>query len=93
MADADGTVVGVSMFTGYSANERRALSLGDHRSPEVEHGTELKLIWGEPNGGTTKTTVEPHRQIEVRVIVSPVPYAQTARLEYADGWRASGVAL
>jgi vanillate/3-O-methylgallate O-demethylase len=92
VADADGTVVGVSMFAGYSANERRALSLGTV-SPEVEHGTELTLTWGEPDGGTTKKTVEPHRQLEVRVIVSPVPYAKAARLEYADGWRASGVAL
>ncbi|HVW18528.1 MAG TPA: hypothetical protein VHB30_09785 [Solirubrobacteraceae bacterium] len=90
--DAAGTVVGASMFAGYSSNERRALSLG-FVSPEVEHGTELTLVWGEPDGGTSKKTVQPHRQLEVRVIVSPVPYAKTARLEYADGWRASGVAL
>jgi vanillate/3-O-methylgallate O-demethylase len=85
-ADADGTVVGYSMFSGYSANEHSALSLGvvDHN---VEIGTELTLTWGEPNGGTKKTTVQPHQQKQVRVIVSPVPYAKTARLEYAGGWR------
>jgi vanillate/3-O-methylgallate O-demethylase len=87
--DADGTVVGYSMFTGYSANERRALSLATV-DPEVELGTEVRVVWGEPNGGSRKTTVEPHEQIEVRAIVSPVPYAVTARLEYADGWRTSG---
>jgi vanillate/3-O-methylgallate O-demethylase len=86
VADADGTVVGFSMFSGYSANEHSALSLGvvDHN---VEIGTELTLTWGEPGGGTKKTTVQPHQQKQVRVIVSPVPYAKTARLEYAGGWR------
>jgi vanillate/3-O-methylgallate O-demethylase len=86
VVDADGEVVGLSMFSGYSANERRALSLATI-DPRVEIGTELELVWGEPDGGTRKTTVEPHRQINVRVIVSPVPYAVTARLEYAEGWR------
>jgi vanillate/3-O-methylgallate O-demethylase len=84
--DADGTTVGVSMFAGYSANERRALSLATI-DPDIPAGTELTLIWGEPNGGSTKANVEPHLQKEVRVIVSPVPYAVTARLEYAEGWR------
>ncbi|HWV87474.1 MAG TPA: hypothetical protein VNZ62_18635 [Capillimicrobium sp.] len=91
VVDADGTVVGASMFTGYSANERRGLSLGIV-DPEVEHGTELTLIWGEPNGGTSKPVVQPHKQKEIRVIVSPVPYAETARLEYAGGWRTRGQA-
>ena len=46
-------------------------------------------MWGEPNGGSKKTTVQPHRQKDVRVVVSPVPYAKVARLEYASGWRTS----
>ena len=84
--DADGTVVGYSMFTGYSANEKRALSLATI-DPEIELGTELHVVWGEPDGGTRKTTVEPHKQISVRATVSPAPYSETARLEYAEGWR------
>ncbi|MBX5442788.1 MAG: aminomethyl transferase family protein [Solirubrobacteraceae bacterium] len=91
VVDADGTVVGASMFSGYSANERRGLSLGIV-APEVEHGTELTLIWGEPNGGTSKPVVQPHKQKEIRVIVSPVPYSEVARLEYAGGWRTRGQA-
>ncbi|CAN5486881.1 hypothetical protein BH09PSE4_BH09PSE4_04030 [soil metagenome] len=47
----------------------------------------MKVVWGEPNGGTRKTTVEPHKQIEVRAVVSPVPYSRTAREQYAEGWR------
>jgi vanillate/3-O-methylgallate O-demethylase len=84
--DPDGNIIGYSMFTGYSANEKRALSLATI-DPEIELGTEVHVVWGEPDGGTRKTTVEPHKQISIRAIVSPAPYSETARLEYADGWR------
>ena len=30
---------------------------------------------------------DPHKQIEVRAIVSPTPYSEPARLSYAEGWR------
>ncbi|MFC6355988.1 vanillate/3-O-methylgallate O-demethylase [Luethyella okanaganae] len=86
VVDADGTVVGHSMFTGYSANERRALSLATV-DPNVPEGTELKVVWGEPNGGSKKAAVEPHRQLEVRAVVSPVPYSNVARQAYQGGWR------
>jgi len=84
--DADGNVVGFSMFTGYSANERRGLSLATV-NPDVPEGAEIKVVWGEPNGGTSKASVEKHEQIEVRAVVSPVPYATVARESYATGWR------
>jgi len=87
--DAEGNLVGLSMFAGYSANERRALSLAT-LDPRIELGTELTLLWGEPGGASRKATVQPHRQLSVRVIVSPVPYAETARREYATGWRTAG---
>jgi Glycine cleavage system T protein (aminomethyltransferase) len=85
IVDADGTNVGVSMFTGYSANERRALSLATV-SPEIEVGTELTLLWGE-NPNSEKTTVQPHKQVEIRVVVSPVPYSEVVRKDYPGGWR------
>src|SRR5256885_3232390 len=66
------------MFTGYSYNEKQALSLATVR-PDIPLGTELRVVWGEENGGTRKTTVEPHRQIEVRAIVSPAPYSRMVR--------------
>jgi len=84
--DADGTVVGVSMFTGYSANERTALSLATV-APDVPLGAEVTVVWGEPDGGSAKTTVEPHEQFRVRAIVSPTPYAAMARETYQQGWR------
>jgi vanillate/3-O-methylgallate O-demethylase len=55
--------------------------------PGVEIGAELTLVWGEENGGTKKPTVERHKQLEVKVVVSPVPYSKVARETYAEGWR------
>jgi vanillate/3-O-methylgallate O-demethylase len=85
--DRDGNVVGFSLFSGYSANEKRALSLATV-DPDIEIGTEVHVVWGEPDQ-TGKTTVDPHRQLQVRAVVSPAPYSVTARLEYAEGWRMS----
>ena len=88
--DPDGNVIGYSMFSGYSANEKRALSLATI-NPNVEIGSEVTVVWGEPGGGSRKTTVQPHKQIHVRAVVSPVPYSVTARTDYAEGWRTAGV--
>jgi len=81
-----GKHVGLSMFSGYSYNERSMLSLGVVE-PDVKIGTEVTILWGEEARGTQKTTVERHRQIEIRAVVSPVPYSKVARETYAEGWR------
>jgi vanillate/3-O-methylgallate O-demethylase len=81
-----GKTVGFSMFGGYSFNERTALSLGVV-DPNINVGDVLTLVWGEENGGTKKTTVERHKQLEVRVKVAPVPYSRDAREGYHQGWR------
>ncbi|MEU0511057.1 aminomethyl transferase family protein [Amycolatopsis sp. NPDC006125] len=84
--DADGNVIGLSLFTGYSANERTALSLATI-NPDVPLGAEVTVVWGEPDGGSHKTTVQPHEQFAVRAIVSPAPYSVMARETYQPGWR------
>ncbi len=81
-----GKTVGLSMFGGYSFNERSALSLGVV-DPNINIGDVLTLDWGEEGGGTKKTTVERHKLLDVRVKVSPVPYARTVREGYHEGWR------
>jgi vanillate/3-O-methylgallate O-demethylase len=81
-----GRVVGFSMFAGYSYNERVMFSMGIV-DPDVPIGSEVTLVWGEEGGGSRKTTVERHRQIEIRAIVSPAPYAAVVRQSYAPGWR------
>jgi len=86
---ANGKAAGVSTWFGYSSNARKMLSLAMLGEEFAEPGTEVTLIWGEENGGTTKPVVENHVQFELRAIVSPVPYSEVARKEYADGgWRA-----
>ncbi|MGH9647039.1 MAG: aminomethyl transferase family protein, partial [Bryobacteraceae bacterium] len=87
---ANGKAAGFSMFAGYSYNERSMLSLGVV-DPDIEIGNEVTLVWGEEGGGTKKTTVERHRQIEIKAIVSPVPYGEVARKTYAAGWRTGKV--
>ncbi|WP_219413744.1 vanillate/3-O-methylgallate O-demethylase [Pseudonocardia nigra] len=84
--DADGNQVGLSLFTGYSANERKALSLATV-NPDVPFGAEVTVVWGEPDGGSRKTTVQPHKQFAVRAAVSPAPYAAVVRESYQPGWR------
>lgn len=86
VVDADGNVIGLSLFTGYSANERTVLSLATV-NPDVPLGAEVRVIWGEPDGGSRKTTVQPHEQFAVRAIVSPTPYSVVARETYHAGWR------
>lgn len=78
--------VGFSMFSGYSANERCFLSLATV-DPDVKVGNEVSVVWGEENGGTRKTTVERHKQTEIRAVVSPIPYSSVVRQTYASGWR------
>ncbi len=85
----DDRLVGFSMFSGYTFNDRAFLSLGTV-DPDIEVGDVLTLIWGEEDGGTGKTTVERHRQTEIQVRVAPTPYSKDAREAYAGGWR-SGV--
>ncbi|MDF0603011.1 aminomethyltransferase family protein [Psychromarinibacter sp. C21-152] len=79
-------MVGMSMFNGFSFNERCMLSLGVV-DDSVEVGDVLTLKWGEPDD-TGKTSTETHKQAEIRVRVSPTPYSREARESYAaDSWR------
>jgi syringate O-demethylase len=88
----DGETVGVSTWVGYSANEGKMLTLAVLDAEHAEPGTEVTFAWGEEDGGTAKPTVEPHVQVELRAVVSPVPYVETVRKAYAPGsWRAEHV--
>lgn len=77
----NGIGAGVSLFSGFNYYHRKMLSLGVVL-PDVEIGSEVSLLWGEPDGGTRKTTVERHKQTEIRAIVRAAPYSQVAREEY-----------
>jgi vanillate/3-O-methylgallate O-demethylase len=79
-------IAGLALFSGYSYNERCVLSLG-MVDPDVKVGDVLTMVWGDGDGGAGLTSVERHRQTEIRVRVCPAPYATQARESYADGWR------
>ena len=83
----NGKMVGLSTFSSYSYNERAQLSLAVMDPEHAEVGSEVSLVWGEEGGGSTKPTVERHKQIEVRATIGPIPYSQQARESYAQGWR------
>ena len=86
----DGQPVGISTWIGYSSNEGKKLTLAMLDTEHAKPGHEVKLVWGEQDGGTAKPTVERHVQVEIRAIVSPVPYVEAVRTSYAPGgWRAS----
>ena len=83
----DGRMVGLSTWIGYSANEGKFLTLAMVEPELAVPGTVVSLLWGEPDGGTSKPTVEHHVQTEIKAVVSPVPYSEVARDSYADSWR------
>lgn len=76
-----GRKVGFSLDCGYIYNERAMVSLATLEEGATTLGEELTVVWGEePN--TTKPSVEPHEQVEIRAIVAPAPYASFARGAY-----------
>jgi glycine cleavage system aminomethyltransferase T len=78
----DGETVGVSTWIGYSWNEGKMLTLAVLDAAYGEPGTEVTLVWGEEDGGTAKPTVEPHVQVDIGAVVSPVPYVEAVRRSY-----------
>ena len=77
-----GKTIGISTWCGYSSNEGRMLTLAMLDLDNADPGNEVTFVWGEPDGGTSKPTVERHVQTEIHAIVSPVPYSEVARREY-----------
>jgi vanillate/3-O-methylgallate O-demethylase len=83
-------LVGIAHYTGYSTNERSLLTLATVDA-NIELGAEVVLHWSEAGGGFGPGAVQPTRDIEVRTVVSPAPYADVARTQYAaEGWRTHG---
>ena len=80
----DGKTIGVSTWVGYSSNERTMLTLAIVDVEHSEPGTPVTFVWGEEGGGSSKPTVERHKQIEIRATVAPVPYAEPARTGYRE---------
>jgi vanillate/3-O-methylgallate O-demethylase len=78
----DGQIIGVSTYTGYTYNERAMISLAVVDIKHSQPGSEVTLVWGEEGRGSSKPTVERHKQAEIRATVAAVPYAEAARVAY-----------
>ena len=70
--EKDGQLVGLSTWIGYTANEGKMLTLAMVDESVAVPGTEVDFIWGEPDGGTSKPTVEKHKQVTIRAVVASV---------------------
>jgi hypothetical protein len=82
---ADGRTVGLAMYAGCSTNEKRMRSLSVIDSVYSKPGTEVTVVRGEEDGGTSKPTVERHVQTGIRATAGPVPYSEGARTAYRPG--------
>lgn len=73
-----GEPVGTSRMSAYTYNERTTLSLAVLDVDLTEPGTEVTVVWGEPDG-SANPAVERHERTEVRATVAPVPYTADNR--------------
>jgi len=78
----NGQTVGLSTYTGYTYNERAMISLAVVDAGHSEPGTAVTVVWGEERRGSSKPTVERHKQAEVRATVAPCPISEVARVAY-----------
>jgi len=83
----DGKLAGLSTWIGYSANEGKMLTLAMLERAHAVPGTEVNFVWGEPDGGTSKPTVERHKQVEIKAVVSPLPLLECRPYRLRQSWR------
>lgn len=74
----DGEHVGVSTDKSYIYNKREMLSLAILETEHAEPGTEVTLVWGDPEDADNPR-VERHKQMEIRATVAQSPYTEDRR--------------
>jgi hypothetical protein len=79
VTDSKGRSIGLAGWCSYSANERALLQLGFLDPAHATPGTEVNIVWGEPDGGSRKAAVERHEQTTVRATVAPAPYSKVVQ--------------
>ena len=82
MVTVNGNMAGISCYPIYTSNFRRWISLAMVDPEFAEPGTEVTIVWGEPDGGSAKPSVERHIQTEVKATVGVCPIAESARTIY-----------
>jgi len=75
-----GDLVGLSVYAGYSANERAMLSLAVVDEAYSQPGTDVVLVWGDAGGGARSGPwVESHEPIQIRATVGPAPISRATQ--------------
>jgi len=77
-----GKMVGLSTYPCYLSVDHQWISLAMLDEADAHVGSEVTVIWGEPDGGSMKPGVERHVQMEIRAKVAPWPYVQSVRETY-----------
>ena len=80
--DAKGQQVGFSSYAAFLAPDSAWVSLAIVDEASAKQGTELTILWGEPDGGSNRPTVERHVQKEIRATVSGWPFSAQAQSGY-----------
>ena len=80
--DGGGRQVGVSTYTSFLDPDGAWVSLAVVDESLAAKGTELTIVWGEPDGGSNRPTVEPHKQMNLRATVSGWPFSKVAQQGY-----------
>jgi glycine cleavage system aminomethyltransferase T len=70
----DGRLVGLSMFCGYTVNLAAMCSLAVLDEADAVDGSEVTLVWGQPDGGASKTFLPRHVQTGIRATISTQPF-------------------
>lgn len=79
---SDDMRVGFSTYPVYSSNARRWISLAFLDENKSKPGTDVSVLWGEPNGGSPRPVVERHVQTEVKAKVDESPWPSPLRKGY-----------
>ncbi len=72
-------LVGISTYPTYLPADHQWVSLATLDKAVAEFGNEVTVIWGEPDGGSSKPGVERHVQKTIRATIRPWPYAKQAQ--------------
>ncbi len=78
----DGQPVGLSHHPVDTLNAAGWIPLALLDEEAVSFGTEVSMAWCEPDGGSSKPTVERRIQTEISCTVEPCPKSVTARESY-----------
>lgn len=75
----NGETVGISHSRSFEWDLRGIVSLCTIDVEYSEPGTEVTLVWGEPDGESPNPRIEDHAQTEIRTEVQPAPYITDRR--------------